>query len=158
MAVVVRAVTEEDLPAACDVMRKSIRALCAKDHNNDEAILSAWLKDKTVDALRPHVTSETNLSVVVLRGGIISGLGLITRNGELCLCYVAPEATGLGCGAAILDALERQATSWGLKRIFLTSTVTARGFYEHHGYVPCGKSVVAFGMQEAQPMEKAIAL
>ena len=70
----------------------------------------------------------------------INGVGLVHRAGEILLCYVAPESQGHGYGSAILAALEGKARTWGLDKLRLGSTVSARPFYERHGYISAGES------------------
>ena len=51
---------------------------------------------------------------------------MITRQGEIQLCYASPEVRYRGAGKLMLNALEQQAVGWGLKKVFLTSTLTAQ--------------------------------
>jgi GNAT superfamily N-acetyltransferase len=71
---------------------------------------------------------------------------------------VVPEAQYQGAGKLMLRALEEQAARWGLKGLLLTSTVTAKQFYERNGYVQTGKPESVYGLERAYPMSKGIAL
>ena len=72
------------------------------------------------------------------------------------LCYVAPESQGHGYGSAILAALEAKARTWGLDKLRLGSTVSARPFYERHGYISVGESTCSFGSSRCYPYEKIL--
>lgn len=154
----VRPATETDAIPACEVMRRSIRELCSADHRNDAKILAAWLENKTPANMIAWVKSKDNFSVVALRGSEVCGFALLQRNGEVNFCYVVPEVLYLGAGKAMLAALESEAAHCGLKRLTLTSTSTARSFYERQGYSASGAPISIFGLQQAFPMEKQIAL
>ena len=154
MTITVRPASEADASAACEVLRRSIRELCSADHDNDEQILAAWLKNKTAENVGAWVCSESNFSVVAVEGTKVRGFALLHRQGEILFCYVVPEVIRRGGGKLMLRALEQQAVRWGLNNLFLTSTLTAKPFYEHHGYVWSGTSVSIFGLHRAFPMSK----
>ena len=158
MTITVRAASEADASAACEVLRRSTRELCGADHHNDEQILSAWLKNKTAENVGAWVRSESNFCVVAVEGAEVRGFALLHRQGEIQFCYVVPEVIRCGGGKLMLRALEQQAVRWGLNNLFLTSTLTAKPFYEHHGYVWSGEQVPIFGLHRAFPMSKPIAL
>ena len=158
--IVVRQARETDAPAACDVLRRSIRELCVADHENDEEILSAWLGNKTPENVRTWIASSANFSVVAVRGDQVCGFGLLRDDGEIVLCYVLPEAQFTGSGRLMLRTLEARAASWGLSRVVLTSTRTAKSFYERNGYHQAGPAVPVVELHggEAFPMLKLIAV
>jgi len=79
---------------------------------------------------------------------------MIHESGEVQLCYVAPEARFLGVSELILQALEQQARRWGLAKLFLTSTLTAKSFYERRGWIPAGNPMSVYGMKSIVPMTK----
>ena len=130
--------------------------LCVSDHHNDPATLQKWLENKTVEHFNAWLSAENNLCVVTEAGDGISGVGMVNRKGEIQLCYVSPESQRHGCGAAILRALERQASAWGVGKLNLASTVSARAFYEKHGYVRAGESTCALGLIRCYPYEKVL--
>ena len=157
MDLTIRPAAPSDAVAACDVVRRSIRDLCVADHDNDEKILRQWLANKTPANLSRWISSENSFAVVALRDGKICGFGMVHEGGEVLLCYVAPEARFIGASALILQALEQQGRRWGLQKLFLTSTITARSFYERRGWIVSGDPIVEFGMQRIFPMTKALA-
>jgi GNAT superfamily N-acetyltransferase len=59
-------------------------------------------------------------------------------------------------GKAILGALEEKAKEWGLRRLHLESTVSARPFYERVGYRPAGAAKPGFGISHCHPYEKIL--
>lgn len=90
---------------------------------------------------------------VCLQQQIIIGVAHITRHGELTLCYVHPQHAGAGVGRLLLAAVESQALAWGIERISLISTTTARQFYLAHGYTQYSEPVLYIGMA-GYPLQK----
>ena len=158
MSITVRPASEADAVAACDVLRRSIRELCVADHGHDEQVLSAWLGNKIPDNVRAWITSAASFSVVAVDGSGVRGFGLIQRGGEIQMCYLVPEVQYRGAGKLMLRALEEQAARWGLNDVFLTSSVTAKRFYERNGYVQSGEPKSVYGLRCVHPMSKSIAL
>jgi len=156
MQITVRPAIDSDAPAACDVVRRSIRELCVEDHRNDEDILNQWLANKTEENLRRWIVSDSSFSLVALRGERVCGFGMVHETGEVQLCYVAPEARFLGASDLILRELEQQGRRWGLSKLFLTTTTVAKKFYERRGWIVSGGPVPVFGMQNILPMTKLL--
>ena len=157
MSIMVRSAVEADAVAACDGLRRSIRELCVADHGVDEHVLSAWLANKTPENVREWISATATFSVVAVKGSDVRGFGLIQNDGAIQMCYLAAEALDCGAGKRVLRALEEQAARWGLKRVFLTSPVTARRFYERMGYVRSGNPKSVYGLRSEHPMSKSIA-
>ena len=74
------------------------------------------------------------------------GVGLLTANGELALCYVLPEARFNGIGTRLLEAVASHAQGSGLTEIRLNSTVTAKTFYLRNGFEPVGAPETECGL------------
>jgi GNAT superfamily N-acetyltransferase len=152
----VRIAEPRDADAAVRVLRRSITELCVADHHNDPTTLQKWLENKTDENFHFWLAAESNFCVVTESNAEINGVGLVHRRGEILLCYVAPENQGQGCGSAILAALEEKARTWGLDKLHLGSTVSARRFYERHGYISAGESTCSFGSSRCYPYEKIL--
>ena len=146
----------EDAEVAVRVLRRSITELCVPDHHNDPTTLKKWLENKTIENFHSWLAVKSNLCVVTESDGEVNGVGLVNREGEIQLCYVTPESQGRGFGSAILAALEDQARAWGVHKLHLGSTISARPFYERHGYISLGESTCGFGLSRCYPYEKGL--
>ena len=156
MSITVRPASEADAAAACDVLRRSIRELCVADHGHDEQVLSAWLANKTPENVRAWITSASSFSVVAVDGSDVRGFGLVQPDGEIQMCYLVLEVQYRGAGKLMLRALGEQAARWGRKRVYVTSSVTARRFYERNGYVQSGEPKSVYGLRSVYPMSKPL--
>ena len=159
MTIESRAAEEQDAEAACQVLRRSISELCIADHHNDEKVLSAWLRNKTPANVRTWIISDKYFSLVALRDSCICGFAMISREGEIQLLYGSPEVHHLGAGKLMLRALEQQALRWNLNKVFLTSTLTAKAFYERNGFKPHEPSIPpTSALKNVFPMAKVVGL
>ena len=136
----IRAATVRDAGAICDVLRTSIIKLCKLDHGGDPEKLGAWLENKTVQNCESWITDARTNFFVAERNGSLLGVASINHDGYVGLCYLLPEATGCGLGARLLSAAEDSVLALGVESIRLESTLAAKGFYEHMGYVRTGRS------------------
>ena len=158
MVVVVRLASVEDAPVVTDVLRRSISQLCGQDHRNDAESLELWLKNKTVPTVRTWFESPRLFCVVACIDGMVSGSAALSAEGEVLLCYVDPGARFKGVSAAMLLALEREAQNRRLAEIRLSSTITAKRFYEERGYIATGPPQPKFRLVAGIPMVKQLAL
>lgn len=156
MMVAVRPARDDDAAAAVDLVRRSIRELCTADHRGDQATLSRWLANKTVDNFFKWLANPDNFCVVAESDRWLAGVGLLHRGGELRLFYVAPGAQRLGAGRLIHAALEQQAHRWNLVALHLDSTALACRFYEALGYRPAGPAKPLFGVLRCMPYQKPL--
>jgi GNAT superfamily N-acetyltransferase len=146
----------EDASSACEVVRRSISELCVADHENDPAILTRWLNNKTPENLAAWITRTDNSVLVAVEHGTILAVGLVTDAGEVRLNYVSPDARYRGISRALLRALEARAEERGNSQCRLTSTETARRFYRANGYVESGRLDGKFGTPASHEMSKPL--
>lgn len=155
MNVSTRRATIIDAEAACTVLRRSITECCVEDHHNNPELLSSWLQNKTPENVSAWFASKENFSVVAISGEQVVGVGLLSENGNLALCYILPEVRFTGVGKALLRAMESHAAQARLNEIRLSSTATAKAFYLRNGFVQSGPPEVEFGIQ-AFPLIKRL--
>ena len=97
-----------------------------------------------------------NRAILAELAGAIAGVALLHRCGEVRLFYVSPECVRSGVGRALLRALEAEARDCQMTSLKLESSLTARQFYERHGFVSTGDSIPHFGVLRGYPYAKAI--
>ena len=153
----IRDAVPEDAPAACEVMRRSISALCTADHLNDPVILGRWLANKAPQIVASWIIKPGNSVLVAVESDAILAVGSVTDAGEITLNYVSPDARYRGESRTLLVALETRAQERGNQRCTLLSTETARRFYRSAGYVKDGPSQRKFGTSSSYPMSKQLA-
>ena len=132
--VAIRAARTEDAADIADLLRRSITELCVIDHENNPDWLKPWLANKTTENVAGWIANPDNRMFVAIRDERIAAVGSVTVTGYIGLNYIAPEARFAGISRMMLSHLEDQARGFGLSRVFLTSTGTARRFYLDAGY------------------------
>ena len=77
-------------------------------------------------AARRTLVAEENSEVV--------GFAELEENGHLDTFYLRKDAVGRGVGGLLYRAVEEEAYSLGLARIFTEASITARPFFERRGF------------------------
>jgi GNAT superfamily N-acetyltransferase len=129
-----RGATPSDAPAICEILRQSIKHLCFPDHQNDPEALSQWLANKTPENVAGWIANPSNMMRVVEASGVIIAAGCITKEGEIGLNYVSPDARFCGASKVLMTGLEELAAANGNTLVTLESTATAHQFYRSLGY------------------------
>jgi N-acetylglutamate synthase-like GNAT family acetyltransferase len=136
----IRKAETKDSEEFCNVILTSITELCRQDHKDDVKLLSEWLENKTVENCKKWISSERSTSLVAVRNTKVIGVAQMSHDGHLLLCYLLPEVKGQGVGHKLLVAAEESVIKKGIKSLTLESTLTARKFYECHGYKHVGST------------------
>lgn len=126
----VRKFQPADLEDVQHLFRGTVHAINAKDYSQKQ--LDAWAPEKpssTWDSL------QDNICVVAEINGTIVGFGDLTKEGYLDRLYAHKDFQSLGIGTQILGRLEQKAKKLGLKEIYTESSLTAKSFFEHHGFI-----------------------
>lgn len=98
-----------------------------------------------IDYLYQHYTpeaiaenSQRGHTYVLEESGVLLGTGTVMKAGaeesELLALFLSPEAVGHGHGAQLLRGIEADPLFRGASRVWLTTSVMARHFYERMGY------------------------
>jgi len=88
-----------------------------------------------------EVSGSQGAFLVVCQAGVPVGCGAVRRvdqvTGELKRMYVAPAARGQGLGRRLIEALETEARSLGLRRLILETGIrqaAAQALYRSRGF------------------------
>ena len=152
--IVIRKAELKDAEQFCKVIHTSIIELCELDHKNDKIMLNRWLENKTLENCQKWIQDKTSTSLVFEKNNKVMGVAHIGHNGHLFLCYVLPEAKGQKMGHKLLIAAEKSITSLGVRLLTLESTLTAKFFYEDHGYKFVGKDSACLKYIKSVPKPK----
>jgi N-acetylglutamate synthase-like GNAT family acetyltransferase len=157
-ALTTRLATAADTQQALDVIRESIAQLCAADHQHDALTLERWLRNKTPEYFDTWRSDADSRIVVAEVQSTLVGVSALHRSGEVRLFYVRPSCVRSGVGQALLLAVEAHARGWNIATLKLTSSLTARGFYERFGFTSAGDSTHLFGVLRGYPYTKTLSL
>jgi putative acetyltransferase len=131
-----------DAPLLAEIFRASIEELTAEDYSEAQRGVWAAAADDEA-AFGARLAQE--LTLVATLGGSVVGFVALKGTERLDLLYVHPAVAGQGIGAMLCDAVERLAASRGTPKLTADASDTARGFFEHRGYVPQQRNTVLLG-------------
>jgi N-acetylglutamate synthase-like GNAT family acetyltransferase len=125
----IRPATRADVAALSDLIRRTVRLSNAGDYTAPvvELISANYARDKVAQRL-----IERDVFVCLDGPRIVGTIGL--GGDKLRSLFVEPGLQGKGVGARLVAHLEAHARKAGLAELHLSSSITARGFYERLGY------------------------
>jgi predicted GNAT family N-acyltransferase len=88
-----------------------------------------------------------SLHALAYDGVTALGTGRLLPDGHIGRMAVRREARGAGVGSMLLHALMQQARLRGDAGVVLHAQLTARGFYERHGFAPKGAVFMDAGIE-----------
>jgi GNAT superfamily N-acetyltransferase len=154
---IIRQAAKDDAETIAQLLLASISMACKQyAPYKDQTVLKAWCENKTPSYITDWIENPDIELLVAEEHDVILGVGLITHNGAIKLCYTRPGYTRRGVGKAIVDYLESYAIDNKLETIVLYSTVNAVTFYEHLGFEVTGEPIFHKGVIKALPMEKKL--
>jgi len=113
------------------IYRNAIHRLAAGDYTASQ--LEAWCGTKTDDdAWRKRC--ELKQPFVKVLDGRVAGFIELDRDGHIDCTYVDPDFARRGVMSEIMEAVKDEARSLGLTRLFAEVSITARPFFEKHGF------------------------
>ena len=125
-----RRFSREDLEEILALFYQTIHQVNAADYS--PAQLEAWAPAQP-DRSR-WTTLEENYALVAWEKGRIVGFGDLAADGLLDRLFVRFDCQGKGVGTALLQGLEAQAARQGNAGILTFASITARPFFQRHGY------------------------
>ena len=120
----------DDAEAHAKVHRESVRGIASKDYRDE--IIEAWTakepEESPLDEDKVRFVAETK------EGEVVGFSDYDKETNELSGLYVKPEYSGKGMGEKLSQKVEENARKYGLDHLWCKSTVTAKDFYQKHGY------------------------
>jgi len=129
-----------DVPDLAEVFRASIEQLTADDYSAAQQEAWASAADDE-EEFGQKLAGE--LTLVATYEGAAIGFGSLADNRRIDMLYVHPAAARQGAGAMLCDALEKLAAARGTKELTVEASDTARGFFEHRGFVGRTRNTVS---------------
>ncbi|MDP8950877.1 MAG: GNAT family N-acetyltransferase [Actinomycetota bacterium] len=127
-------IRDYDAGDACEIVRlfyETIRSVNRVDYS--DAQVEAWAPG-VPDPEEWHARMNGRRTLVAEEGAEVVGFAELEGDGHLDMLYVRGDAVGRGVGRRLYRAVEREARSLGLERIFTEASVTARPFFESEGF------------------------
>lgn len=129
MQPVIRRYEAADLDAVISVFLRSVRGVASRDY--DAGQIAAWAQvDRDVWSRR-RLDRPTWVGLI---DGVIAGFIDLESSGHIDMLFVDPASQRRGAASALLDAVENAARVQRLAILDTDASITARPFFERHGF------------------------
>lgn len=134
---IIRRATEADAAAIVQLHFDAVHITASARY--EQNILDEWSKPVAgrLDQMREQLRvnkDQTDMFICELDGQPAGFGELASRTNEVRAVYVSPEFSGKGVGKALLKKLEEAARNYGLKSLWLDSSLNAAPFYASQGF------------------------
>jgi putative acetyltransferase len=127
----IRPYDEKDAPEIVRLFYETIRSVNLADYSQEQ--VEAWAPEiPDPDAWNARLSGRRTL--VAEEGGEVVGFAEIEGDGHLDTFYCRKDSVGRGVGSRLYLAVEQEARIRGLGRLFTEASITARPFFERHGF------------------------
>ena len=137
---IVRDYREGDAEPICQLFFETVRSVNLRDYSPEQ--VRAWAP-KTPDPASWHERMSGRHTLVAEEDGEVAGFAELEDDGHLDMLYCRRDSVGRGVGTRLYAAAEERARGLGLGKIFTEASITARPFFERHGFAVIGRNVVA---------------
>ncbi len=135
----IRPYQSADAPALLALFRDTIRRVNCRDYN--PAQIRAWASED-IDPVRWAERFEGNFVVIAEEEERQIGFAELEPNGHIDRVFVSADHQREGVGRTLLQALFAEAERRRLVRLFTEASITARPFFEAHGFATLAPQVV----------------
>ncbi|MGY4858731.1 GNAT family N-acetyltransferase [Cryobacterium sp. AP23] len=156
-AVAVRDYDPRDAPRTLDIFLDAVKITASRDYVPEQIAAWAGPQDREVDAWN-SARAECGTVVAILDSDI-AGFSDVSADGYIHMMFVSPQFGRRGVASALLIDVERRARRLGATSLSTNASITARLFFEHHGFVVVAKqnpvirgiSLTNYGMLKPLP-------
>lgn len=127
----IRDYKEKDAPEIVRLFYETVRSVNRADYSQEQ--VEAWAPE-IPDAALWHRRMSARKTLVAEEGGEIVGFVELEEDGHLDMFYLRGDAVGHGVGKFLYRAVEREARSLDLERIFTEASITAHPFFLRQGF------------------------
>ncbi len=127
----IRSASPADATALSDVIHRAVRTSNAPDY--DPAVIELICASFTPEKIIAQM-SERDVFAAMLDAAIVGTVSFGRAKGKLNALFVDPQLHGQGVGARLVRHIEQHAAGAGITVLWLSSSITARPFYERLGY------------------------
>ena len=129
---IVRRFAPADTDTIISLFRETVRTVNLGDYT--EAQVAAWAPD-AIDRAAWLERLTGNDSYVAVADDMIAGFAELEPDGRINMMFVHKDHQRRGVASALLRRIEDRASKLRLGRLRTEASITARPFFERHGYI-----------------------
>ena len=118
----IRPITDQDIPKLLELFRSTVLTVNSRDYTKEET--EHW----------KELLAKNDFIGALDRQGNIIGFSSMDCNGHLHSMFVHKNWQGCGVATQLLSEVEKVAQKYGVDKIHSEVSITARSFFEQHGY------------------------
>ncbi|HEV2094366.1 MAG TPA: GNAT family N-acetyltransferase [Rubrobacter sp.] len=130
---------EDDAGPICRLFFETVRSVNLGDYSPEQ--VRAWAPAPPDPAAWHGRMSGRHTLVAEGDDGVV-GFVELEEDGHLDMLYCRQDAVGRGVGSRLYAAAEERARGLGLGHVFTEASITARSFFERHGFRVVRRNVV----------------
>lgn len=128
----IRRLAAQDIPEMRKLFRATVLTVNSKDYTKEEVEDWASCRD-SVEHWKELLAKNNYIGALDGQGGIV-GFSSMNAEGYLHSMFVHKDWQGKGVATLLLSEVEKIARRYGVHKISVEVSVTARPFFEKHGY------------------------
>lgn len=128
----IRRLAAQDIPEMRKLFRATVLTVNSKDYTKEEVEDWASCGD-SVEHWKELLAKNNYIGALDGQGGIV-GFSSMNAEGYLHSMFVHKDWQGKGVATLLLSEVEKIARRYGVHKISVEVSVTARPFFEKHGY------------------------
>lgn len=128
----IRRLAAQDIPEMRKLFRATVLTVNSKDYTKEEVEEWASCGD-SVEHWKELLAKNDYIGALDGQGGIV-GFSSMNAEGYLHSMFVHKDWQGKGVATLLLSEVEKIARRYGVHKISVEVSVTARPFFEKHGY------------------------
>lgn len=129
----VRAYATEDARSTLAVFLDAVTTTASQDYSPEQ--IAAWSAPGERDVGAWNLARARLGTVVAVVAGNVSGFSDVSADGYIDMMFVSPVHGRRGVASALLREVERRAKSLNATTLSTDASITARPFFEQHGFV-----------------------
>ena len=128
----IRPLTELDIPEMRELFRATVLTVNSKDYTKEE--VADWASCGESVAHWKELLAKNDYIGAIDGQGKIVGFSSMNAEGYLHSMFVHKDWQGKGVATLLLSEVEKMACGYGVRKISVEVSITARPFFEKHGY------------------------
>jgi putative acetyltransferase len=133
----IRPYVETDAPATLSVFLAAVTETAALDYSAEQ--IAAWARPDERDVNQWNSARKASNTYVATIGAEIAGFSDVRDDGYIDMMFVAPKFGRCGVASALLSHLHAIAALRGATELHTNASITARPFFEQHGFTVAGE-------------------
>ena len=127
-----RPLTDQDIPKVQELFRSTVLTVNSKDYTKEE--VKDWTScGDSIEHWKELFAKNDYIGALDGQGNII-GFSSMDSDGHLHSMFVHENWQGRGVATRLLSEVEKMAQKYGVGKIHTEVSITARSFFEKHGY------------------------